>query len=142
MKEHSISRRYRAIVTGVLKDEEGTIEGAIGRDKKDRKKMAITADGKPAVTHFRVFLRFKHYTYVECVLETGRTHQIRVHMASIGHPLLGDEVYGRRSDKYKCEGQCLHAMTLGFHHPRTGEYIEVNAPLPPYFEHLLAVLES
>lgn len=142
LKEHSISRRYRAIVTGVLKDEEGTIEGAIGRDKKNRKKMAITADGKPAVTHYRVLQRFKHYTYVECVLETGRTHQIRVHMASIGHPLLGDEVYGRRSDKYKCEGQCLHAMTLGFHHPRTGEYIEVNAPLPPYFEHLLAVLES
>lgn len=142
LKEHSINRRYRAIVTGVLKDEEGTIEGAIGRDKKDRKKMAIIADGKPAVTHYRVLQRFKHYTYVECVLETGRTHQIRVHMASIGHPLLGDEVYGRRSDKYKCEGQCLHAMTLGFHHPRTGEYIEVNAPLPPYFEHLLAVLES
>lgn len=142
LKDHSINRRYRAIVTGVLKDEEGTIEGAIGRDKKDRKKMAITADGKPAVTHYRVLQRFKHYTYVECVLETGRTHQIRVHMASIGHPLLGDEVYGRRSDKYKCEGQCLHAMTLGFHHPRTGEYIEVNAPLPPYFEHLLAVLES
>lgn len=142
LKEHSINRRYRAIVTGVLKDEEGTIEGAIGRDKKDRKKMAITADGKPAVTHYRVLQRFKHYTYVECVLETGRTHQIRVHMASIGHPLLGDEVYGRRSDRYKCEGQCLHAMTLGFHHPRTGEYIEVNAPLPPYFEHLLAVLES
>lgn len=142
LKEHSINRRYRAIVTGVLKDEEGTIEGAIGRDKKDRKKMAITADGKPAVTHYRVLQRFKRYTYVECVLETGRTHQIRVHMASIGHPLLGDEVYGRRSDKYKCEGQCLHAMTLGFHHPRTGEYIEVNAPLPPYFEHLLAVLES
>lgn len=142
LKEHSINRRYRAIVTGVLKDEEGTIEGAIGRDKKDRKKMAITADGKPAVTHYRVLQRFKHYTYVECVLETGRTHQIRVHMASIGHPLLGDEVYGRRSDKYKCEGQCLHAMTLGFHHPRTGEYIEVSAPLPPYFEHLLAVLES
>ena len=142
LKEHSINRRYRAIVTGVLKDEEGTIEGAIGRDKKDRKKMAITADGKPAVTHYRVLQRFKHYTYVECVLETGRTHQIRVHMASIGHPLLGDEVYGIRSDKYKCEGQCLHAMTLGFHHPRTGEYIEVNAPLPPYFEHLLAVLES
>lgn len=142
LKEHSINRRYRAIVTGVLKDEEGTIEGAIGRDKKDRKKMAIIADGKPAVTHYKVLQRFKHYTYVECVLETGRTHQIRVHMASIGHPLLGDEVYGRRSDKYKCEGQCLHAMTLGFHHPRTGEYIEVNAPLPPYFEHLLAVLES
>lgn len=142
LKEHSINRRYRAIVTGVLKDEEGTIEGAIGRDKKDRKKMAITADGKPAVTHYRVLQRFKHYTYVECVLETGRTHQIRVHMASIGHPLLGDEVYGRKSDKYKCEGQCLHAMTLGFHHPRTGEYIEVNASLPPYFEHLLAVLES
>ena len=142
LKEHSINRRYRAIVTGVLMDEEGTIEGAIGRDKKDRKKMAITADGKHAVTHYKVLQRFKHYTYVECVLETGRTHQIRVHMASIGHPLLGDEVYGRKSDKYKCEGQCLHAMTLGFHHPRTGEYIEVNAPLPPYFEHLLAVLES
>lgn len=140
LKEHSITRRYRAIVCGVVKEDEGTISAPIGRDKKDRKKMAVTADGKEAVTHFKVLQRFREHTYIECELETGRTHQIRVHMASKGYPLLGDEVYGRGKSKYKCQGQCLHAMTLGFIHPVSKEYIETNAPLPEYFTHLLEVL--
>lgn len=140
LKEHSICRKYRAIVCGVIKEEEGTVCAPIGRDKKDRKKMAITPDGKDAVTHFKVLQRFREHTYIECMLETGRTHQIRVHMSSKGYPLLGDEVYGRGKSKYKCQGQCLHAMTLGFIHPVSREYIETNAPLPEYFEHLLTVL--
>lgn len=140
LKEHSINRRYVAIVCGRLKDREGTIEGPIGRDKKDRKKMAVCPEGKPAVTHYRVLQEFADYTYVECALETGRTHQIRVHMASIGHPLLGDEVYGHKCSRYKLQGQCLHAKTLGFVHPQTGEYIEVDAPLPDYLKHLLEIL--
>ena len=140
LKEHSICRRYRAIVCGVIKEEEGTICAPIGRDKKDRKKMAVTPDGKEAVTHFRVLERFKGHTYIECELETGRTHQIRVHMASKGYPLLGDEVYGRGSSKYKCQGQCLHAMILGFVHPISRKYVETCAPLPGYFQHLLEIL--
>lgn len=140
LKEHSINRRYTAIVCGRLKDREGTIEGAIGRDKKDRKKMAVCPEGKPAVTHYKVLQEFADYTYVECALETGRTHQIRVHMASIGHPLLGDEVYGHKYSRYKLQGQCLHAKTLGFVHPGTGKYIEVDAPLPDYLKHLLEIL--
>lgn len=140
LKEHSINRRYTAIVCGRLKDREGTIEGAIGRDKKDRKKMAVCPEGKPAVTHYKVLQEFADYTYVECALETGRTHQIRVHMASIGHPLLGDEVYGHKCSRYKLQGQCLHAKTLGFVHPGTGKYIEVDAPLPDYLKHLLEIL--
>ena len=140
LKKHSITRRYRAIVCGVVKEDDGMISAPIGRDKKDRKKMAVTADGKEAVTHFKVLRRFREHTYIECELETGRTHQIRVHMASKGYPLLGDEVYGRGKSKYKCQGQCLHAMTLGFIHPVSKEYIETNAPLPEYFTHLLEVL--
>ncbi len=140
LKEHSITRRYRAIVCGVIKEDEGTVNAPIGRDKKDRKKMAVTPDGKEAVTHYRVLERYKSHTYIECRLETGRTHQIRVHMASKGYPLLGDEVYGRGNSKYKCQGQCLHAMTLGFIHPVSGQYVETNAPLPEYFKHLLDVL--
>lgn len=142
LKEHSINRRYHAICYGVLKEDEGTIRGAIGRHPNDRKKMAINEkNGKPAVTHYKVLQRFKDYTYIECRLETGRTHQIRVHMASIGHPLLGDEVYatGRKSP-YKLQGQTLHAKILGFVHPSTGEYVEVDAPLPEYFQHLLDIL--
>lgn len=140
LKEHSICRRYRAIVCGVIREDEGTVCAPIGRDKKDRKKMAVTPDGKEAVTHYQVLERFKEHTYIECRLETGRTHQIRVHMASKGHPLLGDEVYGRGKSKYHCQGQCLHAMILGFVHPTTGEYIETTAPLPDYFQHLLEIL--
>ena len=142
LKEHSIKRRYRAIVAGVIKEEEGTIEGPIGRHPVDRKKMAINyKNGKEAVTHYRVLERFPNATYVECRLETGRTHQIRVHMASIGHPLLGDSVYGPKKCPFpKLEGQTLHAMILGFVHPRTGEYIETSAPLPEYFQRLLNLL--
>ncbi len=142
LKDHTIRRKYRAIVCGVLKDDEGTIEAPLGRDKKDRKKMAVTPDGKHAVTHYKVLKRFREHTYVECVLETGRTHQIRVHMSQKGFPLLGDETYGKTKNKYKCQGQCLHAMTLGFEHPEDGRYVEVEAPLPAYFEHLLQILPN
>lgn len=141
LKEHSITRKYRAIVCGILKDEEGSINAPIGRDPLNRKRMAINdSHGKSAVTHYRVIMRFKSYTYIECQLETGRTHQIRVHMASIGHPLLGDELYGFAKSPYHLEGQTLHAMVIGFIHPSTGEYLEVTAPLPAYFEHLLEIL--
>ena len=142
LKEHSITRRYQAIVHGVLKDDAGTIKGPIGRHPIDRKKMSINYNnGKSAVTHYKVLKRFRQYTHVECRLETGRTHQIRVHMASIGHPLLGDLVYGPG----KCpipglQGQTLHAGVLGFIHPRTGEYMEFTAPLPEYFAKLLNTL--
>ena len=136
---HSITRKYRAIVHGNLKEDEGTVRGAIGRHPTDRKKMAINErNGKPAVTHYRVLERFGNYTYIECQLETGRTHQIRVHMASIGHPLLGDAVYGPKKCPVKnLQGQTLHAMVLGFIHPRTGAYMEFEAPLPEYFSTLL-----
>lgn len=142
LKEHSINRRYEAICYGVIAEDEGVVDRPVGRHPTDRKKMAVNErNGKRAVTHYRVLRRFQKYTYVECVLETGRTHQIRVHMASIGHPVLGDEVYATgKSSPFKLEGQTLHAKTLGFVHPVTKEYIEVEAPLPEYFEHLLSVL--
>lgn len=131
LKKHTIIRRYRALVHGNLKDDHGTIEGSIGRHPVDRKKMAINErNGKPAVTHYTVLERFGNYTLIECVLETGRTHQIRVHMSSIGHPLVGDEVYGPAKCPFKLQGQCLHAMILGFSHPRTGEYMEFSAEIP------------
>lgn len=142
LKEHSLTRRYVAICHGVLREDEGTIDRPIGRHPTERKKMAVNErNGKRAVTHYKVLQRFRDYTYIECRLETGRTHQIRVHMASIGHPLLGDEVYSNRKSPYKLQGQTLHAKILGFRHPSTGEYIETEAPLPEYFEHLLKVLE-
>lgn len=139
---HAITRKYRALVHGNLKEDTGTVTGAIGRHPTDRKKMAINErNGKPAVTHYRVLQRFGNYTYIECELETGRTHQIRVHMASIGHPLVGDAVYGPKKCPFpKLQGQTLHAMVLGFTHPSTGEYLEVTAPLPEYFEKLLSEL--
>lgn len=143
LKEHSINRHYHAICHGVLKEEGGVIDKPIGRHPTERKKMAISEkNGKNAVTHYRVLKRFKKYTYIECVLETGRTHQIRVHMASIGHPLLGDEIYSNQKAPFKLQGQTLHAKTLGFVHPVTKEYVEVDAPLPEYFQHLLDVLEN
>lgn len=141
LKEHSITRRYHAICYGVLKEDELTINKPIGRSPSDRKKMAIRPDGKEAITHIKVLKRFEKYTYIECKLETGRTHQIRVHMASIGHPLLGDSVYSSLKAPYKLEGQCLHAKILGFKHPSSGEYIETDAPLPEYFKHLLEILK-
>ena len=141
LKEHSINRRYHAICHGVLKEDQGTINQPIGRHHVERKKMAVNAkNGKEAVTHYRVLKRFSGYTYIECVLETGRTHQIRVHMASIGHPLLGDEVYSNRKSPFKLQGQTLHAKILGFKHPSNGEYVEADAPLPEYFQHLLDIL--
>jgi 23S rRNA pseudouridine1911/1915/1917 synthase len=142
LEAHTINRLYHAIVWNNITDDEGTVTGAIGRDPSDRKKMAVVDDehGKSAVTHYRVLKRFGQFTYVECRLETGRTHQIRVHMSHIGHPLLGDTVYGGSSGRFCLEGQCLHAKTLGFIHPRTGEYIETDAPLPEYFRHLLDIL--
>ena len=142
LKKHSITRRYHAICYGTFLSQEGTISAPIGRHPLDRKKMAVNEkNGKSAVTHYKVLQRFHGYTYIECRLETGRTHQIRVHMASIGHPLLGDETYsGGRKSPFKLNGQCLHAKVLGFLHPRTGIYMETDAPLPEYFEHLLKVL--
>ncbi len=140
---HSITRRYRAIVWDNMKEDEGTVNAPIGRHPHDRKKMAINEkNGKSAVTHYRVLERFGRFTYIECRLETGRTHQIRVHMASIGHPLLGDEIYGLRRSKFHLQGQCLHAMILGFIHPTSGIYMEFEAPLPAYFENLLGKLRE
>ena len=142
LKEHSITRRYQAIVHGVITEDEGTVDAPIGRHPVERKKMSINyQNGKNAVTHYRVLNRFRQYTQVECRLETGRTHQIRVHMASIRHPLLGDAVYGpARCPISSLCGQTLHAGILGFIHPRTGEYMEFSAPLPEYFEKLLRTL--
>lgn len=143
LKVHSIKRRYRAIAYGSFKENEGTVEGPIGRHPTDRKKMSINyKNGKDAVTHYRVLERFKNAAYIECSLETGRTHQIRVHMSSIGHPLLGDEVYGSGRNPYHLQGQALHAMVLGFVHPHTGEYMEFEAPLPDYFVKLLEKLRK
>lgn len=141
LKEHTITRKYRAIVCGTLKEDEGKVDAPIGRHPIERKKMAVNyKNGKPAVTHYRVLERFAQYTYIECILETGRTHQIRVHMSSIQHPLLGDAVYGPAKCPYSLEGQTLHAMVLGFKHPSTGKYLEFSAPLPDYFEKLLKKL--
>lgn len=141
LKVHSITRKYYALVFGRLPDDEGTIRAAIGRHPTDRKKMSTACkNGRDAVTHYRVLERFRGYTYVECRLETGRTHQIRVHMAGIGHPLLGDQVYGPAKQPFRLQGQTLHAGVLGFVHPRTGEYMEFSAPLPLYFEELLVKL--
>lgn len=142
LKEHSIKRVYEAIVHGNIKEDEGTVNAPIGRHPIDRKKMSTHAKiSRNAVTHYKVLIRFGNYTYIQCELETGRTHQIRVHMASIGHPILGDMVYGPKKCPYpNLQGQTLHAKTLGIIHPRTGEYLEVNAPLPDYFEKLLKIL--
>lgn len=143
LKVHSITRKYHAIVYNNFAEDEGTVNAPIGRNPQDRKKMAVNyKNGKDAVTHYKVLERFGKYTYIECTLETGRTHQIRVHMASIGHPIVGDEIYGPS----KCplgvlEGQTLHAKVFGFIHPTTGEYMEFEAPLPKYFENLLRKLK-
>ena len=144
IKEHSVNRIYVGIVCGNVKEDEGTIEGPIGRHPVECKKMAINEkNGKPAVTHYKVLERFGNYTYMQFKLETGRTHQIRVHMASIGHPLLGDALYSSNRSAFKnLRGQTLHAQTIGFIHPRTGEYMQFSAPLPEYFKKLLSILQS
>lgn len=135
---HSITRKYYAIAQNAFKEQEGTVDAPIGRNPVDRKKMAIDRkNGKRAVTHYKVLENFKNCAYVECQLETGRTHQIRVHMTSIGHPLLGDDVYSSGKSAYNLTGQTLHAGVLGFIHPRTGEYVEFSAPLPEYFQNVL-----
>lgn len=144
LKEHSIRRIYVAIVHGNIKEDSGTVNAPIGRHPTDRKKMSTHCkNGRNAITHYKVLERFGDYTYIQCELETGRTHQIRVHMASIGHPLVGDEVYGPKKCPFKgLQGQTLHARTLGIIHPSTGEYLEVNAPLPEYFVDLLDRLRN
>ena len=144
LKEHSIHRIYIAIVHGNIKEDQGTVNAAIGRHPIDRKKMSTKCkQGKHAVTHYTVIERFGDYTFIQCELETGRTHQIRVHMASIGHPLLGDAVYGPAKCPFKnLQGQTLHAKILGIIHPRTGEYMEFDAPLPDYFNNLLQILKN
>ena len=144
LKVHSIKRVYVAIVHGNIKEDNGTVNFPIGRHPTERKKMSIhTKNGRNAITHYKVLERFGEYTYIQCALETGRTHQIRVHLASIGHPLVGDQVYGPRKCPFpKLQGQTLHAKTLGIIHPRTGEYLEINAPLPDYFIELLDRLRN
>ena len=142
LKNHSITRRYTALVYGNIKEDSGTVDAPLARSRTDRKKIAVSSDAsaRRAVTHYRVLERFGDVTLVECVLETGRTHQIRVHMSHIGHPLCGDETYGRKNDRFKGCGQYLHAGVLGFVHPGTGEYIELKAPLPDYFTKTLEAL--
>lgn len=138
LKIHDIDRRYRAIVHGVFKDKEGTIRTSIGRNPSDRLKMAVNVpNGKEAVTHYKVLSESNDYSYIECRLETGRTHQIRVHMAAMNHPILGDELYSNRKTNLKLNGQTLHAYYLKFIHPVTGKEIEIVAPIPDYFEKLL-----
>ena len=143
LKEHSITRKYEAIVYNGFKEKAGTVDAPIARNPIDRKKMAIDrVNGKNAVTHYTVIKNLKGYAHIECQLETGRTHQIRVHMASIKHPLLGDRLYGPAKCPYNLKGQTLHARTLGFIHPRTGKYGEFTSELPDYFNRLLLLLDK
>lgn len=144
IKVHSVKRIYEGVVYGNVKADEGTIEGPIGRHPIERKKMAINErNGKPAITHYKVLERFGNYTYMQFQLETGRTHQIRVHMSSIGHPLLGDTLYSNGKSPFKSlQGQTLHAKTIGFIHPSNNKYVEFEAPLPDYFEKLLIQLKN
>ena len=139
LKDHSCKRRYHALVHGVINEQKGRINAPIGRDKNDRKKMAVVKDGKEAITNFTVLKRFKEYTYIECALETGRTHQIRVHMQFIGHPIVGDQTYGRRK-VVGDQGQFLHAKIIGFVHPRTNEWMEFDSQIPYYFKEFMEKL--
>lgn len=141
LSDHTLGREYEAVVHGGFRDDEGTVDAPIGRHPVDRKRMAVTPkNSKPAVTHYEVIARYRGYTRILCRLETGRTHQIRVHMASIGHPLLGDGVYGAPCPEKGLEGQCLHARRLKFIHPRTGQLVRLEAPLPEYFTQVISRL--
>ena len=142
LKDHLITRKYRAIVQGTFKEDEGTVEAPIARSSQDRKKMAIVQGGRYAKTHYKVIERFKNYTYVELTLFTGRTHQIRVHMKHIAHPLLGDTVYGGQKQLFGLDKQMLHAKILGFEHPSTGEYVEFDSEIPDYFKTALDKLRK
>ena len=143
LKDHSMARTYEAIVCGVLKEDSGTVDAPIGRHPSDRKKMCVTQrNSKPAVTHWEVIRRYRGYTHIRCKLETGRTHQIRVHMAYIGHPILGDTVYGHKRAELGQSSQCLHAGVLCFAHPRDGHPVMVFAELPQYFKDVLEKLEK
>ncbi|MBQ7265915.1 MAG: RluA family pseudouridine synthase [Firmicutes bacterium] len=143
LSSHSMNRVYNAIVYNAFNEEEGSVDANIDRAKNDRKKMAVTKEGgRRAVTHYKVLERLGRFTFLSFKLETGRTHQIRVHMSHIGHPLLGDEVYGPKNKPFDTEGQVLHAKTLGFIHPRTKEYMEFDTPLPEYFEKILKILRN
>ena len=143
IKAHSFTREYEAVVFGTVKDDRGTVDAPIGRHPVDRKRMCITPkNSKNAVTHYEVIARYKGYTHIRCVLETGRTHQIRVHMASLGHPVAGDPVYGVKNERVGFRGQCLHARKIGFIHPSTGAYLEFQSDLPPYFQEFLRKLEN
>ncbi|MGN1014654.1 MAG: RluA family pseudouridine synthase [Butyricicoccus sp.] len=138
--EHSAVRQYYAVVYGGLKEDMGTVNAPIARHRTDRKKMAVAPDGREAVTHYEVLERYRGFTYATFLLETGRTHQIRVHMNHIGHPIIGDPVYGPKNDTWKLNGQCLHAGKLTLTHPKTGERMTFTAPLPDYFEQVLQKL--
>ena len=142
LKDHSLSRTYECLVTGNMKQDSGTVDAPIGRSSADRKKMAVIPTGRRAVTHWEVVARYPGVTHLRCRLETGRTHQIRVHMAYIGHPILGDTVYGAKKPVPGLTGQCLHATGLRFIHPRTGEPVELHCPLPPEFTAMLQKLQS
>lgn len=141
LKDHSITREYEFICHGVVKEDKITVDKPIGRNPKDRLKMAVVKDGKRAVTHFEVIERFENFTHVRATLETGRTHQIRIHSLYINHPLLGDPLYGPKNSKFKLDGQTLHARKLGFIHPTTKEYVEFNSELPDYFQDIIAKLK-
>ena len=143
IKAHSFTREYEAVVFGNLKTDEGTVDAPIGRNPNDRKKMCVTErNSKHAVTHYRVLSRYKGYTHIRCILETGRTHQIRVHMAYLGHPVAGDQVYGVKNEKLNFSGQCLHAKKIGFIHPKSGKYMEFDSVLPEYFDSFLNKLRN
>ena len=142
LKDHSLSRTYECLVTGNMKQDSGTVDAPIGRSSADRKKMAVVPTGRRAVTHWEVVARYPGVTHLRCRLETGRTHQIRVHMAHIGHPILGDTVYGAKKPVPGLTGQCLHAAGLRFVHPRTGELVELHCPLPPEFTAMLQKLQN
>lgn len=141
LKNHSCKRKYHALVYGVINENKGRINAPIGRSKEDRKKMAVLKDGKPSVTNFTVLKRFKDFTYIECQLETGRTHQIRVHLEYIGHPLVGDTTYGRKRKIIGDQGQFLHAKVIGFTHPTTNEWMEFDSELPQYFTDFMKDLQ-